>query len=203
MGALVAGAKIRGEFTMHNALSVAFVAIFVMALFAHEWLWALASFVAAPMMAWRGAQTEETFQSTTRKLCQAKSWPELAKNPPRRLIWLMPVTENQVPPLWEDGKGWLKVEEEPKNEKEKAEEGTPRRSWRRPRRSSRDHGQGGSAKVVYSDGPPLRLQQETLRSFIDWSKLEKRGAKDRKSWVRRLQGESPSQFEFRRWRSRG
>ncbi len=45
-GALAA--KIRAEFTMHNALSVAFAAIAVMAVFAHEHWWAFVSLLATP-----------------------------------------------------------------------------------------------------------------------------------------------------------
>ena len=63
-------AKIRAEFTMHNALSVAFLAVAVMAVLAGEYVAALASTAAAPLMAFRGATTEETFQSTTRKFCK-------------------------------------------------------------------------------------------------------------------------------------
>jgi SAM-dependent methyltransferase len=64
-------AKIRAEFTMHNALSVAFLAITVMACRAGEYYWAIASGLAAPLMAFRGATTEKTFHSTTRKFCKA------------------------------------------------------------------------------------------------------------------------------------
>jgi hypothetical protein len=71
-------AKIRAEFTMHNALSVAFVAVAVMstqsdaiATRGWHWFWALASLGVAVLMAWRGATTEETFQQTTRKLFEA------------------------------------------------------------------------------------------------------------------------------------
>ena len=105
-------AKIRAEFTMHNALSVAFLAITVMACFAEEYWWAVASGLATPLMAYRGATTEKTFNSTTRKLYEAAA--EKQNNdldPAPRLIWLMPEDKGDDGyPLWEDGKGWLDVE---------------------------------------------------------------------------------------------
>ena len=71
-------AKIRAEFTMHNALSVAFVAVAAMstqsdaiATDGWHWFWALTSLSVAVLMAWRGATTEETFQQTTRKRSEA------------------------------------------------------------------------------------------------------------------------------------
>jgi SAM-dependent methyltransferase len=64
-------AKIRAEFTMHNALSVAFLPITVMAGLAGDYYWAIASGLAVPLMAVRGATTEKTFHSTTRKFCKA------------------------------------------------------------------------------------------------------------------------------------
>jgi SAM-dependent methyltransferase len=64
-------AKIRAEFTMHNALSVAFLAVTVMAVIAGEYYWAIASGLAVPLMVFRGATTEKTFHSTTRKFCKA------------------------------------------------------------------------------------------------------------------------------------
>jgi Methyltransferase domain len=64
-------AKIRAEFTMHNALSVAFLPVTVMACLAGEYYWAVASGLAVPLMAVRGATTEKTFHSTTRKFCKA------------------------------------------------------------------------------------------------------------------------------------
>jgi hypothetical protein len=64
-------AKIRAEFTMHNALSVAFLPITVMAGLAGDYYWAIASGLAVPLMAVRGATTERTFHSTTRKFCRA------------------------------------------------------------------------------------------------------------------------------------
>jgi hypothetical protein len=65
-------AKIRAEFTMHNALSVAFLAITAMACLTGEYYWAIVSGLAVPLMALRGATTEKTFHSTTRKFCKAK-----------------------------------------------------------------------------------------------------------------------------------
>jgi hypothetical protein len=99
-------AKIRAEFTMYNALSVAFLAITVMACIAGEYSWAVASGLATPVMAYRGATMEETFYSTTRKLCEAANNNNLGPAP--RLIWLMPEDKGDCP-LWEDGKGWLDV----------------------------------------------------------------------------------------------
>jgi hypothetical protein len=100
-------AKIRAEFTMHNALSVAFLAITVMACIAGEYWWAVASGLAAPLMAYRGATTEKTYQNTTRKLYKAPV-KEINPGPPlgpaSRLIWLIPEDKRA---LWEDGKGWL------------------------------------------------------------------------------------------------
>lgn len=64
-------AKIRAEFTMYYALSVAFLAAAVMAALDGAAAWALASLLAVPLTAWRGAKTEETFQETTTKLYSA------------------------------------------------------------------------------------------------------------------------------------
>lgn len=64
-------ARIRAEFTMYNALSVAFLAITIMACIAGDYYWAIASGLAVPLMAFRGATTEKTFHSTTRKFCKA------------------------------------------------------------------------------------------------------------------------------------
>jgi hypothetical protein len=99
-------AKIRAEFTMYNALSVAFLAITVMACIAGEYPWAVASALATPLMAYRGATIEETFHSTTREHCKAANHENLGPAP--RLIWLMPEDKGDYP-LWEDGKGWLDV----------------------------------------------------------------------------------------------
>jgi hypothetical protein len=79
VGALCA--RIRAEFTMHNALSVAFLAVTVMAYIAGEYWWAVASGSAAPLMAFRGATTEKTFQKTTRKFCKeaGHELPEVCK----------------------------------------------------------------------------------------------------------------------------
>ena len=60
-------AKIRAEFTMYYALSVAFLAVAIMALLSGAFGWALGSLLAVPLTAWRGAKIEETFQETTRK----------------------------------------------------------------------------------------------------------------------------------------
>ena len=58
-------AKIRAEFTMHNALSVAFVAVALMstqsdaiATGGWHWFWALVSLGVAVLMDWRGATTK-------------------------------------------------------------------------------------------------------------------------------------------------
>ena len=57
-------AKIRAEFLMYDALSVAFIVVASMAIFAQApWL-TVASLVVAPIMVYRGAETEETFQKT-------------------------------------------------------------------------------------------------------------------------------------------
>ncbi|WP_179855383.1 hypothetical protein [Paractinoplanes atraurantiacus] len=103
-------AKIRAEFTMHNALAVAFLAIAVMAVVAREWGWAVASALTAPLMAYRGATTEKTYFGTTRKLCANSPSPAITLKPPPRLIWLIPGDKREYP-LWEDGKGWLDVRE--------------------------------------------------------------------------------------------
>src|SRR5919112_5099369 len=78
-------AKIRAEFTMYNALSVAFLAITVMACIAGKYSWAVPSGLAAPLMAYRGATIEKSFHSTTRKLCEAANNHNLGPAP--RLIW--------------------------------------------------------------------------------------------------------------------
>ena len=71
-------AKIRAEFTMHNALSVVFIVIAMMTTRSHlitttrsHLIWALASLGAAVLMAWRGATTEITYQETTKKFFEA------------------------------------------------------------------------------------------------------------------------------------
>jgi hypothetical protein len=64
-------AKIRAEFTMYYALSAAFLAVAVMASLSGAFAWALASLLAVPLTAWRGAKTEETFQETTRMFYSA------------------------------------------------------------------------------------------------------------------------------------
>jgi len=174
-------AKIRAEFTMNNALAVAFLAITVMACFAGERWWALASGLATPLMAYRGATTEETFQKTTRKLCKAASqtpagMPARAINldPPRRLIWLIP-EDNVAFRLWEDGKGWLdirthKQKQESSEELENADAVEPilaevaawprRRSGVVPARSDR--------KERRRDGKELarKLQHEAGSGFV-------------------------------------
>jgi hypothetical protein len=64
-------AKIRAEYTMYYALSAAFLAVAVMASVSGALAWALASLLAVPLTAWRGAKIEETFQETTRKFHSA------------------------------------------------------------------------------------------------------------------------------------
>ena len=64
-------AKIRAEYTMYYALSAAFLAVAVMASVSGAFTWALASLLAVPLTAWRGAKIEETFQETTRKFHSA------------------------------------------------------------------------------------------------------------------------------------
>lgn len=103
-------AKIRAEFTMHNALAVAFAAIAVVSWRASEPWWVLASLIAAPLMAHRGAKTEGTFHKTTRKLCKEKQWGQLKEKRKPRLIWLMPTSDYaHESPLWQDSKGWLAI----------------------------------------------------------------------------------------------
>ncbi|HEU0128751.1 MAG TPA: hypothetical protein VFQ48_09125, partial [Pseudonocardiaceae bacterium] len=92
---------------MYNALSVAFLAITVMACIGGKYSWAVASGLATPLMAYRGATLERSFHSTTRKLCAAAKNDSLGPAP--RLIWLMPEDKGDYP-LWEDGKGWLDVQ---------------------------------------------------------------------------------------------
>jgi hypothetical protein len=60
-------AKIRAEFTMYNALSVVFLAIAMMAIDAGVIPIANAGLLAVPLMIYRGAETQATFQSTVRK----------------------------------------------------------------------------------------------------------------------------------------
>jgi len=64
-------AKIRAEYTMYYALSAAFVGVAVMASLGGAVAWALASLLAVPLTAWRGAKIEETFQESTRKFHSA------------------------------------------------------------------------------------------------------------------------------------
>jgi hypothetical protein len=64
-------AKIRAEYTMYYGLSAAFLAVAVMASLGGALVWALASLLAVPLTAWRGAKIEETFQETTRKFSSA------------------------------------------------------------------------------------------------------------------------------------
>jgi hypothetical protein len=64
-------AKIRAEYTMYYALSATFLAVTVMAAVSGAFTWALASFLAVPLTAWRGAKIEETFQETARKFHSA------------------------------------------------------------------------------------------------------------------------------------
>ena len=64
-------AKIRAEYTMYYALSAVFLAVAVMASVSGAFAWALASLLAVPLTAWRGAKIEETFQETTRKFHSA------------------------------------------------------------------------------------------------------------------------------------
>jgi hypothetical protein len=71
-------AKIRAEYTMYYALSAAFVAVAVMASVSGAFAWALASLLAVPLTAWRGAKIEETFQETTRKFHSAYTGTETA-----------------------------------------------------------------------------------------------------------------------------
>jgi hypothetical protein len=115
-GALAA--KIRAEFTMHNALAVAFLITSGMAWSTGEYLWAVLAGAAFPLMAYRGATTEQTYQSTTRKLCEGKGKTDLAPAP--RLIWLVPDDNGYT--LWEDDKGNLldQAETAVKREKRKA-----------------------------------------------------------------------------------
>ncbi|MFC7496511.1 MULTISPECIES: hypothetical protein [unclassified Nocardioides] len=191
-------AKIRAEFTMHNALAVAFGAICVMALWAHEWWWALASLVAAPLMGWRGAQTEETFQSTTRKLCEAKCWPDLGRYPSPRLVWLMPANDKGRVALWEDGEGWLTVVEQP------AKEPPDAAGVSRPGAASdRDGDLAGrpatpAAPRANSKKPPLLLSKEVL-STMDGGNLHSAQARKELAWC--LRSEAPRHFEFRLCRS--
>ena len=56
---------------MYYALSAAFLAVAVMASVSGAFAWALASLLAVPLTAWRGAKIEETFQDTTRKFHSA------------------------------------------------------------------------------------------------------------------------------------
>ena len=71
-------AKIRAEYTMYYALSAAFLAVAVMASLGGALAWALASLLAVPLTAWRGAKIEETFQETTRKFHSAYAGAETA-----------------------------------------------------------------------------------------------------------------------------
>jgi hypothetical protein len=71
-------AKIRAEYTMYYALSAALLAVAVMASVSGAFAWALASLLAVPLTAWRGAKIEETFQETTRKFHSAYTGTETA-----------------------------------------------------------------------------------------------------------------------------
>ena len=56
--------RIRAEFTMYNALSVAFLAVAIMAALADALPWAIANLLAAPLIAYRGGKVEETYIKT-------------------------------------------------------------------------------------------------------------------------------------------
>jgi hypothetical protein len=71
-------AKIRAEYTMYYALSAAFLAVAVMASVSGAFAWALASLLAVPLTARRGAKIEETVQDTTRKFHSAYAGTETA-----------------------------------------------------------------------------------------------------------------------------
>ncbi len=77
-------------------------------------------------MAWRGAQTEGTFEGTARKLYSAspKDKPVLAKKP--RLIWLMRTSEVGHSALWKDDQVWLSVVEDSGLAKDGIDEATDR-----------------------------------------------------------------------------
>jgi hypothetical protein len=69
-------AKVRAEYTMYYALSVAFLAVAVIASVSGAFAWAIAGLLAVPLTAWSGAKIEETFQDTTRKFYSAHAGTE-------------------------------------------------------------------------------------------------------------------------------
>lgn len=73
-------AKIRAEFTMHNALSVTFFAVTFMTIPAH-WPWVFASLSISVLMAWRGGTTEITYRQTTKKFFEAYDMQLPARKP--------------------------------------------------------------------------------------------------------------------------
>jgi hypothetical protein len=90
-------------------------------------------------------------------LCEAKNWPDLGKNPRPHLIWLMPVSENDHLPLWEDGKGWLRVKAKPKEEEEKKKKKLVESTTQPAATKANDKDQA------------LQLPGETLCEFKKWS----------------------------------
>src|SRR6266496_4231280 len=60
-----------GHLGNNNALPAAAALIAIMAIFAGRYYIFIASFLAIPLLAQRGAKTEGTFQKTTRKFCKA------------------------------------------------------------------------------------------------------------------------------------
>jgi hypothetical protein len=76
-------AKIRAEFTMYDALAVAFLAVAVMSRLGHAASWVIAiSLLAVPVMAHRGGKTEGTYQKTTKKFARAYNYPNVVSAPP-------------------------------------------------------------------------------------------------------------------------
>ncbi|GID26146.1 hypothetical protein [Paractinoplanes brasiliensis] len=202
-------AKIRAEFTMHNALAVAFLAISVMALFAGEILWAAASGSIVLLMVRRGAETEKTFQSTTRKLCRAASQ-DSSQNPARpapeldpapRLIWLIPGNRNDQF-LWEDGKDWL---DELKLwltlETRRKRQDELRRKW------LRELVDMGVDERTLPGTSQRESTAETIAAVKKWAgtagKICSRSGRrtfraEGRKWARKLQHEAAPEFVFRR-----
>ena len=71
---------------MYYALSAVFLAVAVMASISGAFAWALASLLAVPLTAWRGAKIEETFQDTTRKFHSAYAGTETAAEEAARTV---------------------------------------------------------------------------------------------------------------------
>jgi hypothetical protein len=175
--------KIRAEFTMYNALSVAFLAITVMAGIAGEYSWAVASGLAAPLMAYRGATIEKSFHSTTRKLCKAANNNNLGPAP--RLIWLIPEDMGGYP-LWEDGNGWLDVQKLKSSKELEIVDAVDREPSKEPARVD-------AVELMLTDVGAWAGEAADIRARTD----RKRHSRNGKELTRKLQNEAGPAFTFR------